>query len=338
MKYLWIENTRFVASFAVVLLHVAGGVVDSAALGSFNWWVGNFADSFVRWCVPVFIILTGYLLSDPNKQIPVYHFYKKRFSKILIPIAVWIIFYSMVTYLLSGTEGSVMSLIENFAFGTPYYHMWYFYLLIGLYLVAPFMNRLILNLSDKELILIIILSSLLSSINMTWDHFFNSTNSWPMTWFISFLPFYIIGSLFHRADVVKKMYLFNLPVFLCSFTIVFVGFFVLAKIIGQQGATIMYSYLSIPVGLMAITVFLALRSGKLRYLPSSLITHYSKMSFGIYLVHPFFLTLSDYFGLNNFSFIDNAVIYIFLTTVLTYIISGLAVRILLQLPILRQTV
>lgn len=336
MKYLWIENTRFVASFAVVLLHVAGGVVDNAALGSFNWWVGNFVDSFVRWCVPVFIILTGYLLSDPNKQIPTYDFYKKRVSRILIPITVWIIFYSMVTYLLSGSKGSVLSLIENFATGKPYYHMWYFYLLVGLYLVAPFVNRLILNLSDKELILIIILSSLLSSIDMTWDHFLNRTNSWPMTWFLSFLPFYFVGNLLHRTGVAEKMYVLNLPVFLCSFTIVFVGFFVLAKSIGQSEATIMYSYLSIPVGLMAITVFLALRSGKLSFFSPLVITHYAKLSFGIYLIHPFFLTLSDYFGFSNFS--DNAVIYIFVTTVITYVVSGLSVRILLQVPFFRRTV
>ena len=64
----WISNARIVAIFSVVCLHIAAYAVLNAELGTANWWSGNFYDAATRWCVPVFVMVSGALLLEPRPQ------------------------------------------------------------------------------------------------------------------------------------------------------------------------------------------------------------------------------------------------------------------------------
>ncbi|WP_231687429.1 acyltransferase family protein, partial [Ralstonia pseudosolanacearum] len=55
----WIDAARVISIFAVVFLHISASVVTEADFGSSFWWHGNFYDSMVRWCVPVFVMISG---------------------------------------------------------------------------------------------------------------------------------------------------------------------------------------------------------------------------------------------------------------------------------------
>ncbi|WP_273975049.1 acyltransferase family protein, partial [Serratia ureilytica] len=55
----WFNNARVIAILAVVLLHVSSRVVMWSELGSNDWWYANLYDSLVRWCVPVFVMISG---------------------------------------------------------------------------------------------------------------------------------------------------------------------------------------------------------------------------------------------------------------------------------------
>ncbi|WP_175637699.1 acyltransferase family protein, partial [Dickeya dadantii] len=73
----WLYIARIVSTFAVIVLHVSAYTVALADLGTFSWWVGNLYDSLVRWCVPVFIMISGALLLSPEKVESLSIFYKK---------------------------------------------------------------------------------------------------------------------------------------------------------------------------------------------------------------------------------------------------------------------
>ena len=91
----WLDNSRLIATFAAVFLHVAAGVVVYSNPGSQYWWAGNIYNSFVRWCVPVFVMVSGALLLNPNKMESMETFYKKRLSRILIPLLFWATYCSL---------------------------------------------------------------------------------------------------------------------------------------------------------------------------------------------------------------------------------------------------
>ena len=81
---IWLDNSRIIAIFSVVFLHTAASVVLGNSIGTEYWWIANLYDSFVRWCVPVLVMISGALLLDPVKKEDLSTFYRKRFSKILV--------------------------------------------------------------------------------------------------------------------------------------------------------------------------------------------------------------------------------------------------------------
>ena len=67
----WIVSLRAFAALAIVLLHTisgwtaAGGVITP----SIRWFLDEVViQVLVRWAVPVFIMISGFLLLDPEKD------------------------------------------------------------------------------------------------------------------------------------------------------------------------------------------------------------------------------------------------------------------------------
>ncbi|MFZ4557738.1 MAG: acyltransferase family protein, partial [Pseudanabaena sp.] len=66
---IWVDKARIFAVIAVIVLHVSAIVV--VGIKDFNdpqWWFGNIYDSMVRWCVPVFVMISGALLLSETKN------------------------------------------------------------------------------------------------------------------------------------------------------------------------------------------------------------------------------------------------------------------------------
>lgn len=81
-RLLDIDFVRVIACFAVILIHVSSDYVEFLNVNSYVWWVANFYDSISRFCVPIFIMVSGAILLDrePEK----YHI-KNRVLKIVKP-------------------------------------------------------------------------------------------------------------------------------------------------------------------------------------------------------------------------------------------------------------
>ena len=57
---------RVGACLAVILLHLSATIVmDRDFLGGIHWHISNAIDAATRWCVPVFVMLSGALLLAP---------------------------------------------------------------------------------------------------------------------------------------------------------------------------------------------------------------------------------------------------------------------------------
>ncbi len=143
---IWTDSTRVLAALAVVLLHTATPIVAGpVTLGSTAWWAGNLYDSLGRWCVPAFVMVSGALLLAPHKEEPLGQFYRKRASRVLIPCLFWIPFFVLWTGLfkLRGQSPDWSALAMSTVTGVPYYHLWFLYMLVPLYLFVPFLRRVV---------------------------------------------------------------------------------------------------------------------------------------------------------------------------------------------------
>ena len=174
-RVVWLDVVRFVAMFTVVCCHCADPFnfysgEPSAELEQIKFW-GAAYGAFLRPCVPLFVMITGALLLPVRGETSV--FYKKRISRVFWPFLLWSVLYNLfpwITGLLgfkpevildffpySGEEATRQALsvsLKNIAeiplnFSLLDVHMWYIYLLIGLYLYLPIFSAWVEKASEK---------------------------------------------------------------------------------------------------------------------------------------------------------------------------------------------
>ncbi len=139
-----VDLIRTVAIILVILLHAA--IEPNPTLNFMSpegvqlWWTSNVYDSISRTAVPLFIMLTGALLLQPNKaDEPLRVFFKKRWNRIGIPVLFWGAIFFAWDFTVKGQALTTVSILQGVLAG-PYVHFWYVYILIGLYLVTPILR------------------------------------------------------------------------------------------------------------------------------------------------------------------------------------------------------
>ncbi len=144
---------------AVIVIHVSaqfiGAMTSSEEYASveFDYVLNDVIYNGVsRFAVPCFIMLSGAFLLDNPKNTDYLYFYKKSIKKLLIPVLVFSLLYVAYSYVLVAGKTLVLhrealsvSLLlqplKDWLRGEPFYHMWYMYMLIGLYALAPVVLR-----------------------------------------------------------------------------------------------------------------------------------------------------------------------------------------------------
>jgi len=136
----WADACRVLAMFGVVLIHSCGLAFYSfGKIPNSYWFSANFIDSFVRAAIPLFVMLSGSLLLKSTDALSLsLMIVVKRVGRVLLPLIAWSMFYLWwVDY---NTPDKVLSLaewVEKFAHKPVMYHLWFGYMIIGLYILLP---------------------------------------------------------------------------------------------------------------------------------------------------------------------------------------------------------
>lgn len=134
---------RVFASFAVILFHLAGGRVSVVPVGSPDWQIFNLYNSLTHWCVPVFVMLSGMFMLDTKRSLPLSKLLLHNCLRILICLMFWGGMYATVEYCTAGgtfTWPGLWAAILNALKGDTRYHLWFLYMILGLYLVTPILR------------------------------------------------------------------------------------------------------------------------------------------------------------------------------------------------------
>jgi len=143
-----VDLIRTVAIILVILLHAAieppsPNLDIMSPQGVQLWWTSNIYNSIARTAVPLFIMLTGALLLQPNKaDEPIRVFFKKRWNRIGIPILFWGAIFFAWDFLVKGQALTLTFVLQGVLAG-PYVHFWYVYILVGLYLITPLIRVIV---------------------------------------------------------------------------------------------------------------------------------------------------------------------------------------------------
>lgn len=335
----WVDPLRVLTAFAVVVLHVSAYVVTEAKLGSLQWWVGNVLDSSVRWCVPVFVLISGALLLDPAKEEGLLTFYRKRAKRLVIPLVFWSLFYLAFRYC-RGEALTTKQIVEDVLRGQPYYHLWYLYMVAGLYALTPFMRTYIRTSFQKEREMLVVLTLVFSGLSSLLGYLYLETHTTIFGLFVPYIGYYLCGYHIRSRSEIGFSSPSLLAVILITVAIIAVGTFYLVGQFGFGVGLLLYDAVSLPVILLSVALFLLVHkmNGACTYSRpfQNVIRQLAPVTLGIYVIHPVVLVLLRDMGLSSTSF--TPFLSIPLISVLVFVFSWLSAFVIYQIPHVRGIV
>lgn len=340
-RVIYTDILRIVASVCVVIIHVSGEfVVNPALLGTRTWWVANILDSFIRWCVPVFFMLSGAFILDSKKDYGVVTFIRKRVSKVFIPFIVWSILYVVFNFRDKMDQITLENVVSRIITGNTHYHLWFFYTLIGLYLVAPVLKAIVRQCDRNTLLYFIGLCYVNVSILGFLSKFFHINVGFSIPLGSAYVGYFVLGNVLLNWDLRKSTRCWLYALGGLGIVVTMAGSYLISG--RAPGVDLyFYEYTSVNTFFVSIAVFVLFKNinwekamGGRPHLYKG-IRVLTDASLGIYLIHPAFLKYTE-----KVPFIMNmrTVVYILFTSIALYIASFLAVSVLKKLPVVRHIV
>ncbi|MEQ1793072.1 MAG: acyltransferase family protein [Nitrospira sp.] len=282
---------RVSACLAVILLHLAATIVMERELfGTIHWHISNAIDAATRWCVPVFIMLSGALLLDPQKHTSPQEFWTKRMSRLLPPIIAWPAIYFAWRAFYWHEPLTLGTMAHELVIGRPYVHLYFLFLIAGLYLVTPFLARALGTLSLPQLRhLIAIMAGLAMGANL-----FDFLASSAFTMFVPYLTYYLAGWYCTKL-LLDRPGTSALAIGLAAGLITgLTAILVATRGFDDRWAFYFYEDFSPTVMVMAVGLFLLTLRGTISPRIESVAQTLAPLTLGVYLAHPIVVELLRY--------------------------------------------
>ena len=144
----FLDVLRVLATCAVVLMHVLTGatdVTDASIVPEYRSLLLSVMD-LVTWCVPIFLMISGYLFLNPERTLTYPVMIKKYCRRIALAILLFGIPYAASELVVAEKSFRVMMIPEALKMtltGHTWSHMWYLYLILFLYLITPLLKKVL---------------------------------------------------------------------------------------------------------------------------------------------------------------------------------------------------
>jgi surface polysaccharide O-acyltransferase-like enzyme len=134
---------RILAISMVIAVHVYYPLYSRPNyLGGISWWYAHLVSSLTHIGVPLFIMLSGYL-SLHKPIVPIQLTLKKTFNRIVLPLAIWSALYMFWDQIWFGRVVTLNKVITSL-FTASLYHFYFLVILLGLYVVTPFIKAILM--------------------------------------------------------------------------------------------------------------------------------------------------------------------------------------------------
>ena len=346
-RVFYLDILRVIACLSVIMIHTSAPYVVKD-IGTFNFWVGNIFDSLVRIGVPIFIMISGALMLDKN-----YEYETKKLIKHIIRMIIFFIFWSVLycvifeiidKVIINNGPLSIKNIFINIIEG--HYHLWYIYMIIGLYLLVPLLRLWVYDKNKKYVEYFIILSIIFTyiipqiiSIGSNYYAIFNNFNNilqnkLCLTYVGGYTTYFILGWYINNYEIKYKKIIYALG--LIGLIITILGTYFLSSTLGRPLQ--MYGRLDINVLFQSIAVFVFIKTSfkNIKDNKNKIINSISKYSLGIYAIHVLILTYT-YRILESNGF-NNSIINIPLVFIISFLLSYLISFIFSKIPFLNKMV
>lgn len=350
---------RSLACIAIVVLHTMSyAMVSASSRGISLTTAQTMGASLVQysclWAVPLFVMVTGALLMEPARELS----WEKLWKKYIPRVGGALLLFGALFFLFDLFMNGVQETLGNSSFyaahprpdagygyavlcgvidlltGHSWAHMWYLYMILGLYLLMPFFKKITDACSRDDLMAFLAINVLfLSVIPLLGLLGIGTDYRFPVA---TIYPFYLfLGYVLHDRHF-RLLRTFCWALFLISTVAIWLSVYFWK---GDASSNLSYltSYNSLPVVLQAASLFALLDKERSSEQPNDqkALLSFDKASFGIYLIHLVFIKVAfRYLALDPF-----AQIWIFPVVILTAILlSWICTWVLQRIPGIRNIV
>ena len=299
----WANNLRAAATLGVVVIHCSSYVIlNFGHIDKWHWLIAVIFNAAVRWSVPVFVMLTGsFVLSNYNDKLG--SFLKNAFNKIIIPFLIWSIVYLLYNNW-DDLFGNALTtaqknelLIEKALSGTEV-HLWYVYMIIGVYLLIPIFSKWTKYASPKELYLFLGFWFFLLFANPFLN---NYTTDFDFNYYTGYIGYLIAGFCFFNYFKLNKV----IPWLLLIISIATIAAITYTTSFAKNEFNDAYlAPLTPGIFIMSASIYLIAKQStvQLSSWMTNLVNQVCKYSYGIYLIHYLVLALIDEYLISINSF------------------------------------
>lgn len=350
-----IDYLRGFAILAVIAIHTSANFAEIRDI-NLLLIINVIIDVFSHFAVPSFIFISGFVLSlIYNGQFSKKSFYAKRAKSILPQYIIFSVFYTLLGIGLSTINGkasssSILTMITNLLTTSSSYHLWYFAVIGQFYIFYPYIIKIYNKFTDDnktlcfagivliiQLVWIVVsdfaqtvldMSTYLNSMN----YYLNLLiNSWLSLIFLSYIFYFVLGiyvcqnykNVKEQILKVKKWAILTILVMTGIISLLFIKgiirygdyyeiphtYFMLLNFIES---------LYFPL-IILITLIISLNLSIMKNKYSNIVLSLGKYSFGIYLVHVFYIDVITQIVYPHFEIFSNQLIFypvLFLSTLL----------------------
>lgn len=199
-RYYNFDLLRVICTLCVIILHVSALWIhannDSSVLGGYFFSeIAYVFNGISRFAVPCFFMLSGGLAFANSKNRDTLYYYTKK-KNIIITTIIFSLLYALYVFLKRFCKGYDFNIVvcgtiwELFS-GSIFYHLWFLYVIIGIYILTPFLFEFKNKVSSKCYAYVIWMGMAFSSIA-----YYSSSHMlmWDIGYIVLFIPYYVLGN------------------------------------------------------------------------------------------------------------------------------------------------
>ncbi len=338
----YFDILRVLAIFLLVPIHLATQNWRGVTPGSYEWNVFIVYKGIGWWGTLDLIMISGALFL--TREHPIKKIYKKNIFHLVTAFAFWSFLYASKDFIKTKDIGYAVK-----HFFTGHYHMWFIYMIIGIYMIVPFLKKIVetRKLAKYFLILSFFLTFLIPQILLFTALAPNNSlgflqSIYDNSYFhftLGYTAYFVLGYYLNKYDISKRNEIIIYILGIISFLATIIMTSVLSAYIEDADQLFYGMGLNVNILFVSAAFFVLFKNHystkKMSEKTKGFIRLLAKYSFGIYLSHALIIELlNKVFGINSLSF--NPLISIPLISILVYVIAATVTAVLAHIPIAKK--
>ena len=345
--FFFADALRALAIFAVIILHTSSDYVEHyGEISNSNWWSADIYNGLVRFCVPMFVVLSGAFLLRQDRVITIKELLLKRLPKLIIPLIFWSLIYILFKTIDYGEPLSSINIkeqLKTFYQGPVAYHLWFLYMMIGIYFAWPVINVYIKAATEKNIVYFLTIWFITNSVVGIINILTGLNTSIELNIFTGYIGYFLLGyyliNFTFSATALAKIYLLGIAGFIISIVTPY-----LCNRLGFAHTDDMIATDFTPDVVVCVTaLFLWFKNNigdGCQNILRRIITEVSACAFGIYLVH---VLVIEYIFSEDRNYYENIQGWnpawaILVKALIVLIISYIIIRLIKFIPFIRKVV